>query len=165
MLSDGLSLKIPSPLADNNRSKMHKLIKKDLNSNVLDHFKLLLKIVHKDINISNKQMLKLIQYIERILHSIVKVHVVLLLQIDISKNLITTVNTTSNNMTELVDLLIQIVTNNRPSSPPFNDTAEGEKSAQAELAKEGKHNTLFVIKSDYENVQPATPALKNLAPA
>nr|GEY36897.1 hypothetical protein [Tanacetum cinerariifolium] len=82
------------------------------------------RIMHKNVQdkigqaaklfqISNKQMMLLISYMEKIMHSTIVVHDDLLSNILTPKNLTSNINKTSVDMVELVDLLTQHIYNNR----------------------------------------------------
>ncbi|GJY40553.1 hypothetical protein Tco_0427823 [Tanacetum coccineum] len=128
--------KCPTLLADYIKEKISKVIKKALNFNLSDLLHQKLKIVHKTSMFSTSWKLTL--------------HADLLPEIFTAKNLITTINTTFDKMTELVDLLTQIVKGNMPSLPPLIASVRGEKLT-TDMTKEEKHKSLF---ADDEKDQP-----------
>ncbi|GKB21539.1 hypothetical protein Tco_0855462 [Tanacetum coccineum] len=128
--------KCPTLLADYIKEKISKVIKKALNFNLSDLLHQKLKIVHKTSMFSTSWKLTL--------------HADLLPEIFTAKNLITTINTTFDKMTELVDLLTHIVKGNMPSLPPLIASVRGEKLT-TDMTKEEKHKSLF---ADDEKDQP-----------
>ncbi|GJV63662.1 hypothetical protein Tco_1474490 [Tanacetum coccineum] len=132
MLSDGLNLKLPY-FVDDIKKKMPKLIKKALNSNIHGLLKQSLNIVHKDINVLNKldaqRFFQLAIVTRIIVHKNVMGKILStdhLPEIVTTKNLIKTVNTTSGNMTELVELLNHIVKGNKSTAPPLSVATKGD---------------------------------------
>ncbi|GJX04176.1 exocyst complex component SEC10B-like protein, partial [Tanacetum coccineum] len=75
-------------------------------------------------------------YIKTILGSTIKIPIDYVPEIVTAKNLTTMVNQTSSDMTELVELISQLVHNMDTSPPPFNVIAEREKV----------HNSVFQIR-------------------
>ncbi|GJR80238.1 hypothetical protein Tco_0151023 [Tanacetum coccineum] len=73
------------------------------------------------------------------------------------------VNKTSTDMSELVDLLTQLVHNLNTSSTPLSVVAEGEKTIKVEPTNEDKTKSIFLDSYDEENDQPATSAMENVA--